>query len=177
MDAETVNRRFWTPQRRRLYAAYVLLAVLILTLSSIAAWQRQHGFVINVTDSLPNWAFWIDRTRPPVRGDYVFFRVPATPLITAHFGERPRLFGKRIYGMPGDVVTLEGRTFFVNGQPVATAKPISQKGLPLALGPTGVIPPNHYFVATPHKDGFDSRYADIGWVSARQLAGVGTPVL
>lgn len=174
--AETPSR-FWTPQRRRLYAAYALIAALVLTLSSIAAWQRQHGLVINVTDSLPNWAFWIDRARPPVRGDYVFFRVPATPLITAHFGDAPQLFGKRIYGMPGDIVTREGRRFFINGQPVVTAKPVSQKGLPLALGPTGVIPPNHYFVATPHPDGFDSRYADIGWVAHRQLAGVGTPIL
>lgn len=177
MDAETVNGRFWTPRRRRLYSAYAVLGCLALGYGALADWQRSHGFAVNMTQSLPNWAFWIDQDRAPVRGDYVFFHVPATPLITAHFGERPRLFGKRIYGMPGDVVTREGRTFFINGQPVATAKPVSQKGAPLALGPTGVIPPNHYFVATPHKDGFDSRYAEIGWISARQLAGVGTPVL
>lgn len=168
---------FWTPHRRRLYAAYALLAALILTLSSIAAWQRQHGLVINVSDSLPNWAFWIDRTRPPVRGDYVFFRVARTPVIAAHFGDAPQLFGKRVYGVSGDVVTRQGRTFLVNGVPVAKAKERSRRGLPLQPGPTGTIPPNHYFVATPHPDGFDSRYADIGWVAHRQLAGVGTPIL
>lgn len=168
---------FWTPHRRRLYAAYLLLATLVLALSAVRDWQRQHGLVINVTDSLPNWAFWIDRAKQPSRGDYVFFRVEPTPLIRAHFGERPQLFGKQVVGVPGDVVTRQGRTFFVNGAPVATAKERSRRGIPLQPGPTGTIPRGFYFVATPHPDGFDSRYADIGWVAHRQLAGVGSPIL
>src|SRR3546814_6721237 len=61
----------------------------------------------------------------------------------------------------GDVVTRTGRTFLVNGRPVVIAKERSRLGEPLALGPTGTIPPGCYFVGTPHKDGFDSRYAGI----------------
>ncbi|HQK96313.1 MAG TPA: conjugal transfer protein TraF, partial [Armatimonadota bacterium] len=34
-----------------------------------------------------------------------------------------------------------------------------------------------YFVATDHKDGFDSRYAAIGWICARSVLGVGRAVL
>lgn len=177
MGADAATSRFWTPQRRRLYTAWVILFSLCTGLSALAEWQRRHGLVINITQSLPNWAFWIDRTRTPARGDYVFFRVEPTPLIRAHFGERPRLFGKRIYGMPGDVVTRQGLMFLVNGRPVATAKERSRQGAPLTPGPTGTIPPGRYFVATPHQDGFDSRYADIGWVPHRQLVGVGTPIL
>lgn len=177
MGADSVAPRFWTPQRRRLYAAYGGLALLMLALSAVDSWQRRHGLVINITQSLPNWAFWIDREKQPSRGDYVFFQVPPTPLVRAHFGERSQLFGKKIVGMPGDVVTRQGRAFLVNGRPVATAKARSRRGVPLALGPTGVIPPGHYFVATPHPDGFDSRYADIGWVPHRHIAGIGTPIL
>ena len=96
MNADPTAARFWTPQRRRLYAGYGLLFGLIISLSSLAGWQREHGFVINVSDSLPNWAFWIDRTRTPERGDYIFFRLEPTPLMRAHFGDRPLLFGKQV---------------------------------------------------------------------------------
>ena len=50
-------------------------------------------------------------------------------------------------------------------------------GEPLALGPTGVVPQGCYFVTTAHKDGFDSRYAAIGWICARRILGVGRPIL
>ena len=56
-------------------------------------------------------------------------------------------------------------------------KPKTRFGEPLTPGATGIVPPACYFVATPHKDGFDSRYAEIGFVCARQLAGVGEPIL
>ena len=177
MCAEAVPPCFWTVRRRRLYAGYAALGLACLGYSSVADWQSRHGLLINATGSLPNWAFWLERDRLPTRGDYVFFRVSQTPLITAHFGTKPAVFGKRVYGLPGDVVTRRGRAFFINGEPVATAKRFSRKGEALALGPTGVIPPGHYFVATSHADGFDSRYADIGWVKARQLVGVGRPIL
>jgi type IV secretory pathway protease TraF len=39
-------------------------------------------------------------------------------------------------------------------------------------GPGGLL-----FCRTPHKDGFDSRYADIGFVCARQIIGTGEPLL
>ena len=58
-----------------------------------------------------------------------------------------------------------------------STKVASRFGEPLALGPTGTIPKGCYFVATDHKDGFDSRYAAIGWICARSVLGVGRPVL
>ena len=30
---------------------------------------------------------------------------------------------------------------------------------------------------TAHKDGFDSRYAAIGWICAKRILGVGRPIL
>ena len=50
-------------------------------------------------------------------------------------------------------------------------------GEPLALGPTGTVPRGCYFVTTEHKDGFDSRYAAIGWICAPRILGVGRPIL
>ena len=67
--------------------------------------------------------------------------------------------------------------FFVGGRLVATAKLKSRLGEPLALGPTGIIPKGCYFVATGHRDGFDSRYAAIGWICRSRILGVGRAVL
>ena len=66
----------------------------------------------------------------------------------------------------GNVVSEAGRQ-----------KTIEVFGEPLTPGATGVVPPGCYFAATPHKDGFDSRYAEIGFVCARQVIGTGEPVL
>ena len=133
--------------------------------------------MINASESLPNWAFFVEKRVMPRLGQYAFFRVRETPLIRAHFGDHPQPFGKIVYGVAGDLVSRKGNTVLVNGSPVAVLKAVSKRGEVLAAGPIGRVPPGCYFVATPHIDGFDSRYADIGWVCARQIVGTGVPVL
>lgn len=161
--------------RMRLAAAGLLVAA--LAWPRLDRWQQDHAFFINTTASLPNWAFLVDRTKTPARGDVIFFMPPPSALLRAHFGERPIPFGKVVYGMAGDRVTRRGRSFLVGGQRVATAKTVSRRGEPLAPGPTGVIPRGCYFVATPHPDSFDSRYQAIGWICRSQVLGAGTPIL
>jgi conjugal transfer pilin signal peptidase TrbI len=148
-----------------------------LAWAAIRDWSQDHAFMINASESLPNWAFFVDKRAVPTRGQYVFFRVPATPLIKAHFGKHPAPFGKLVYGMAGDLVTREGSNVLVNGVRVAQVKPVSKRGEILRPGPLGRVPEHCYFVGSPHKDGFDSRYGDIGWVCARQIVGTGVPVL
>lgn len=169
--------RFWTLARRQLWLLYAVAGVVLLAHGRIATWRDNHAFLINATDSLPNWAFIIENDRTPAKGEYVFFDPPRTPLVLRHFGPKPSMFGKIVHGGAGDVVTRRGRAFFVNGRQVAVAKPVSRLGEPLAPGPTGVIPRGCYFVATPSPDGFDSRYAAIGWICRPRLIGVGTPIL
>lgn len=170
-------RRFWSPRRKRLWILYAAGAVLLASYSSISDWHDRHAFLINASSSLPNWAFLIERGRVPRRGEYIFFDPPQSKLVVRHFGARPAMFGKIVYGVGGDVVSRTGKTFFVNGRRVALAKETSRLGEPLALGSTGTIPSDCYFVGTPHKDGFDSRYAGIGWPCSRQVIGTGTPIL
>lgn len=133
--------------------------------------------MINSTESLPNWAFFVEKGVLPARGQYVFFRVPETALVVEHFGHGVKPFGKLVYGVAGDAVTRSGAVVSVNGKAVATLKPLSKRGEALTPGPVGRVPDGCYFVATPHKDGFDSRYADIGWVCRNQIVGTGVPVL
>lgn len=148
-----------------------------LALTATSQFAANHALMINASPSLPYWAIWLDRTSTPARGDLIVFMPPRSPLVTRHFGAKPQPFGKRVLGVAGDRVTEQGREFFVNGKPVALAKLASRLGEPLALGPTGIIPRGCYFVGTEHKDGFDSRYAAIGWICRPRVLGVGRAVL
>ena len=161
----------------RRFALWAGVGAGALALTALSGFATNHALMINVSPSLPFWAIWTSRTGIPQRGDIILFTPPASELLNKHFGKRPHPFGKIVSGMPGDLVTREGRTFNVNGRPVATAKLTSRLGEPLALGPTGKIPKNCYFVTTPHKDGFDSRYGAIGWICRERILGTGRPIL
>lgn len=165
------------PRRSRIYSGLILVFGGLALFQGISAWKANHAFLINTSSSLPNWAFVLETKAPPARGALIFFRPPVSDVLIGNFGSKPQLFGKLVYGVGGDTVSRGGRTFFVNGKAVAVAKPHSRKGEPLPLGPTGVIPHGCYFVGTPHKDGFDSRYALIGWICRDRIVGTGTPVL
>lgn len=153
------------------------LGGITLALSTLSAFSQTHALMINASPSLPYWAVWMTRGAAPQRGDIILFDPPASPLLARHFGKEPKPFGKRVSGVPGDLVTEKDRAFFVNGRLVARAKVTSRLGEPLALGPTGRVPRGCYFVTTEHKDGFDSRYAAIGWICAPRILGVGRPIL
>ena len=166
----------WRP-RKRLWGLYGGLVAGSVVLGAISDWRDNHALLINTTDSLPNWAFVIHRSKVPVRGEYVFFDPPPSDLVRRHFGDKPQMFGKIVYGMPGDLVEHRGADVIVAGKLVAHMKPLTKFGERLVPGPTGIIPRDCYFVGSPHKDGFDSRYAAIGFACANKIVGVGKPIL
>lgn len=153
------------------------LACLLAGSSALAAWRDEHAILINTTESLPNWAFFIDKARAPARGDFVVFTPPVTPIITAHFGPKSSPFAKQVYGMPGDLVTREGNAVLINGAEVARLKLLTRRGEVLVSGPTGRIPEGCYYLGTAHADGLDSRYADIGFVCRDRIIGTGDAIL
>ena len=161
----------------RRIASWAGLGAAALALVAARDFSQNHLLLLNASPSLPNWAFWVERHKRPVHGDYVFFDPPRSPLLVRHFGEKPRLFGKQVMAMPGDIVSHQGNLVLVNGRIVAAIKLLTRRGEPLVAGPVGSVPKGCYFVATNHKDGFDSRYAAIGWVCGPQIVGVGRPIL
>ena len=163
--------------RKRLWAALGLFIAGGGLYQAITEWRDTHGLLINASESLPNWAFVIHKTAIPKRGEYVFFVPPADPLVVRHFGAKKQMFGKIVYGMPGDTVVHRGRDVYVAGRLVSRTKPLTRFGEPLVAGPSGVIPAGCYYVGTPHKDGFDSRYAAIGYACTAKIVGVGSPIL
>jgi conjugal transfer pilin signal peptidase TrbI len=66
----------------------------------------------------------------------------------------------------------------INGAEVARLKPrTSSRGEPLAARTGRPIPERCYYLGTAHKDGLDSRYADIGFVCAGRIIGTGDALL
>lgn len=156
------------------------IAVILLggiALQGLASWSKAHAFMINESESLPNWAFLVEAGRFPKRGDYVVFNPGRDPLVLKYFGEHPAHFAKVTYGVPGDVVSRNGNDVLVHGKKIAGLKPRTRKGDPLAAGPVGTIPRGCVYAGSGHKDGFDSRYAAIGFVCRDRLIGVGRPIL
>ena len=165
-----------SPQAQRWFAIGGLAWLLAAT-AWLSAWRDDHAILINTTESLPNWAFFIDKHRRPQRGDFVVFTPPVTPIITAHFGQKSAPFAKRVYGMPGDLVTREGNAVLINGAEVARLKPLTRRGEVLVPGPTGRIPDHYYYLGTSHSDELDNRYADIGFVCRARIIGTGDAIL
>lgn len=162
----------WVVQRRR-HLRVFFLSVVCLSVGYALTHAVGHYYTvdINLTKSLPYHVLWVDKTELPAKGDFIAFKVANNPQYPTGL-----LFGKIVGGVEGDVVTREGRQFYVNDTPVVYAKAYSRLGRPLAVGPTGTIPAGHFFVYTNHEDSYDSRYAEIGWVTPAQVVGRAVPL-
>jgi conjugal transfer pilin signal peptidase TrbI len=172
MGCATDNRRL-----RRRYSAIGLLAIALAATQTLGQWRDGHLVLINATDSLDQWAFLVDRRQIPERGDFAFFHATKTGFIARHFGRDVPPFGKRVYGVGGDMVSRTGDLVRINGRVVARLKPFTKKGEVLVPGPTGPVPQNCFYMGSPHRDGLDSRYAEIGFVCRDQLVGTGRAIL
>ena len=176
-EGEHVARKALIARRVRQWGAVALLATGWAGYNALSAWQQSHAFMINASESLPNWAFFVARDKAPAKGDYVFFVPPDNALVRRHFGPETGPFGKRVIGMAGALVEHRGAYVYVDGVRVAHMKPLTRTGEPLTPGPVGRVPRGCYYVGTPHPDGFDSRYGEIGFACAKQIIGTGTPIL
>src|SRR3546814_5587481 len=93
-------------------------------------------------------AYYFERGKAVGRGEVAFFAPPSNALVHAHFGAEPPVFGKIVYGLPGDIVTHRGADVVVSWaagagneapseQLVAKLKPVSSAGEELEPGQIG----------------------------------------
>lgn len=137
----------------------------------LCAWvATRYEIKINVTKSLPGRVYWLDTQEEPTIGSIVDVALPQ------NIRYQGKTLLKIVKGVPGDVITREGRCFYVNGEFVGLAKTHSLKGTPLTAGPSGMLGDGQYFLWTSHVDSYDSRYADIGWVAKELIHGVAHPI-
>jgi conjugal transfer pilin signal peptidase TrbI len=156
---DTDLRALWVHLHRRWY--FYLPGALAFVVA-------QHFLLFNITQSLPYVVVWLDRAATPMRGDLVVYRFEGEELMQVRKGQR---FFKRIVGMPGDQVSVEGRRVLVNGSEVGSAKQMTLDGHRLEPLAAGVIPPGYYYVQGTHAMSFDSRYRASGLVHASQILG------
>ncbi|MHB1428962.1 MAG: S26 family signal peptidase [Rhodocyclaceae bacterium] len=127
---------------------------------------RGYMLTVNLTDSLPGHVFLIEKGRTPVLGELAAFRWEGSwPY------PRGSIFVKILRGGPGSRVEVSERNFYLDGQFVGTAKERARSGEFLEKGPSGVLPPGHYYVAADHPDSLDSRYRLTGWIRPDQIIG------
>lgn len=171
-----------------------LRRVATMTLLSAAAagvaWFA--GYRINETDSLPKGIWRVtDSPDPLERGQIVSFcpndESPEIKLaIARHYltnlgscpGSVPMMF-KRIIALPGDVLSLDGNGFTVNGKLLPNTKPLAADGLrqplPRLQRSQTVVGDGELWVASDHTPySFDSRY--FGPISVDSINGQATPI-
>jgi len=105
---------------------------------------------------------WSYLFRAPARGDVIVFIAPPEPQAD---------FVKRVIGLPGDVVTIQGTTVIVNGK-VLTEKYVQPQNQGNQFLPftNRIVPPNTYLVLGDNRKGSsDSR--DWGCVPQQNIIG------
>ena len=125
------------------------------------------GIGVNLTDSLPKKFYAINKIdRNVKKGQLISFRY------CGEFYPHGTQVGKKVLGVPGDVVTEENRNFYINGIFVGRAKELSLSGQPIdASAFRGVIPKGKFWFGTDHVDSFDSRYAMAGLADDNDVIG------
>jgi conjugal transfer pilin signal peptidase TrbI len=168
--------RFSWPRRiaeqRALWQHFVRHWYVYLPLVLVYLWALDH-IGVNWTPSLPYYLVYIDKQGSVERGDLVVFRFEGGEFASHFKGQR---FFKRIAGVAGDEITLQGRNIFINGAAVGFARSRTLDGKTLeAIGP-GVIPTDRFYVQGTHEMSFDSRYRVNGLVRRDQIIGKATVI-
>ncbi len=91
----------------------------------ILADKTSYGLRLPVTNTR------IFGTGLPHRGDVVLFIFP---------GNKKQVYLKRIIGLPGDIVTLEGRQVFVNGKRISVEQGCMEAKKGAGAGPSPAVP-------------------------------------
>jgi conjugal transfer pilin signal peptidase TrbI len=134
--------------------------------------------LFNWTPSLPYRIVWVDHGPAPlVRGDLIVYAFDGEAAERDYPGLKRQPFFKRIVGVAGDVVTVDGRDVFINGLPVGRAKTHTFDRRPLDPIAPCVIPPGHVYVQGGSADSFDSRYRSSGLVSTDDVVAHVRPLL
>ena len=144
--------------------------MVILLMASIV-FVYHFSLRIDVSNSLDEKGYLISNNKHPKRLDYIEFMPPQTSKAPQGYS-----FVKIVKGVAGDRVTIKDRDVYINEEYVGTAQPQSKNGVNLQMISETIIPENHYFVWTPHEYSYDSRYQDIGLISANLIQGIAHPI-
>lgn len=147
--------------------------MLVLTVIGIEATLVLYGVSlgINPTASQPYRLFIILKGQQPRRGDLVAFR-----FLGSRYYREGVLFVKEVEGLPGDRLEIRNdRMVTLNGRFLDTVRATDSQGK--AVDPflfNGVIPDGAYFLYSPARNSYDSRY--YGLIGKERFVGKVVPV-
>lgn len=130
------------------------------------------GYAINHSESLPHKFYVVLKKNKYIqfkRGDHIVFKAPE------NFPMKVDLL-KKVYGEPGDSIEKIGDDFVINKITKLLFQNYDSKNRPLLPGPVGILPRDHFFVATNHPQSYDSRYKNVGWIKKEDIIGLAYPV-
>ena len=161
---------FLQTSRNKWFRVVVVIAtfVAIMHVAKFVPWPWY--VAINETNSLPYKVFIVVRNQHPKAGDYVDFWPPENEFYSGIS------FIKQVAAEPNEYVECIDRMRLIGNEVVAIAKENSSDGRYLHLGPCGWVPQEHLYVLAPHRDSFDSRYREIGYVPFASVRGVAYPL-
>jgi len=128
--------------------------------------QSKFTILINTSASLPKALFLLSKdSLPNKQGDYIVYRLPGNK----RFDEQK--FIKLVGGIAGQEVVVKGTAYYIEGNHLGSAKDSDAVGILVEQQPAGIIPPGHYFAYTLHKDSYDSKYKEVGFISSNNVLG------
>jgi len=127
--------------------------------------------VMNGTASLPhNGYFMLRLSNLHPKGSYVAFEAPS--IVAQEF--KSLSFVKRVVGIEGDEVTVDGGEVCVDGQCRELLDDLAVKGF--SALEAGIIPEGRIAVFGDAPNSLDSRYAAVGLIAEDKIQAVGLPI-
>jgi len=136
-----------------------------LGLLLIIGLKKHTAFLVAQTNSLPYRYLLLIKNAAAKKGDLI--AIQHHPLRDA-----PNIIlTKRLVGLPGDNITLQGRVMKINEEWQGALHTQNSQGYPLTPLNVRAIPAGFVFVAGSHEGSLDSRYAEFGLVEKRHILG------
>lgn len=141
----------------------ILVFILIVGLGAVI--RERTTLTVNMSGSLEGkYYFVVKNYGQPFElrvEDYVAFTHPWVP----------GLLIKQVKGLPGDIIIHVNDKAFVNEELIGPILAMSHDKRTLTPGTQGIIPQESYFVAGEHERSFDSRYSEVGLLTAENIYG------
>lgn len=141
-----------------------IIAYLLLILCYFL-FAQNYKIAINNDVSLPGTFFLIHYGERPQINDLVAFKQNAKYVPASH------KLVKILSGKAGDSIVVKDRDVYLNGTYVGHAKNTTRKGFPLTPVADSVVPPGKFYVVGTHKDSYDSRYSEFGFLDVSAIEG------
>jgi len=165
-----------TPIKRPRLKTLILTAIIVAGFLG-ACKALSYKIMFQITPSLPKGAYWIDHSDRIDTGTLCVFQIP--PEVYGMVKSRGWIpehlryyLMKPVVAKQGDVVEVSAAGLFINGRYFGAVSQFDSQGYPLPrLYKKYILGPGEYFVATPYRKSFDSRYfgkirrSDIKWVA------------